>query len=141
MRPIENIVLHCTATSQKATVQSIQKYWKEKMKWKVPGYHFLITPDGTIHELLSIEIPSNGVAGHNSKSIHVSYIGGVDKDQKGIDNRTPEQKKAMEAKVKELKAKFPNARVLGHRDFPNVHKECPCFDAAAWWGEVTIPAA
>ncbi len=23
------------------------------------------------------------------------------------------------------------ARILGHRDLPNVHKDCPCFDAIA----------
>ena len=24
------------------------------------------------------------------------------------------------------------AKVVGHRDFPNVHKACPCFEAKAW---------
>jgi N-acetylmuramoyl-L-alanine amidase len=27
----------------------------------------------------------------------------------------------------------PDAEVLGHRDLPNVNKDCPCFDARAWW--------
>ena len=29
----------------------------------------------------------------------------------------------------DLKQSYPNAIVLGHRDFPGVHKDCPCFDA------------
>lgn len=138
MRQIENIVIHCTATAQTATVKSIKKYWKDVMKWQLPGYHFLISPDGVLHILLPIEIPSNGVAGHNAKSIHMSYIGGVDRQQKGIDNRTPAQITTMVLKIRELKKMFPNARILGHRDFPNVHKECPCFDVGKWVKEVGI---
>jgi N-acetylmuramoyl-L-alanine amidase len=38
--------------------------------------------------------------------------------------------------VTKLTEKFPNAKVLGHRDFPNVNKACPCFGAGAWWAEV-----
>lgn len=32
-----------------------------------------------------------------------------------------------------LKASYPNAKVLGHRDFPKVAKACPCFDAGKWY--------
>jgi hypothetical protein len=34
--------------------------------------------------------------------------------------------------VKDLQSKYPNAKVLGHRDFPKVSKACPSFDVAAW---------
>ena len=74
--------------------------------------------------------------GHNHDSINISYIGGIDAKGKPTDNRTKEQKQAMAELVAKLIAKFPNAEVLGHRDFPNVAKACPCFDARAWWEEV-----
>jgi N-acetylmuramoyl-L-alanine amidase len=31
-----------------------------------------------------------------------------------------------------LTEKYPAAEVLGHRDFPNVHKACPSFDVKDW---------
>jgi hypothetical protein len=26
-----------------------------------------------------------------------------------------------------LKVDYPDAKILGHRELPNVHKDCPCF--------------
>ena len=31
--------------------------------------------------------------------------------------------------LKDLKARYPDAIIQGHRDFPNVKKSCPRFDA------------
>ena len=44
------------------------------MGWNSPGYHHLIMSDGTIHNLQPIERSSNGAAGFNANSIHISYI-------------------------------------------------------------------
>lgn len=138
MRIIKYIVLHCTATSQQATVSAIQKYWKETLGWKDPGYHHIIKPDGEIVDLQPISKTSNGVAGYNANSIHISYIGGIDSKGKGLDNRTLTQKISMMVLLKKYKAMFPNAKILGHRDFPNVHKECPSFDVATWLKEIKL---
>lgn len=138
MRTIKYIAIHCTATSQLATVASIQKYWKEKLGWKSPGYHFLIKPDGERVQLLPISQISNGVAGFNSVTINIAYIGGVDANGKPIDNRTEKQKEMMLQTIIELKKDFPNAIVQGHRDFPNVKKDCPCFNAKEWYLNLTI---
>lgn len=137
-REIKYIVLHCTATNQNAKVSSIVNYWKNEKGWKSPGYHFLIDKHGEIHELHPIEKPSNGVAGYNQNSIHISYIGGIGKDGKGLDNRTPEQILSQIKLVTEMKSKFPKAEILGHRDFPNVKKECPSFDVKEWLKSVGI---
>jgi hypothetical protein len=32
--------------------------------------------------------------------------------------------------LKALTADYPDARILGHREFPRVHKDCPCFPAS-----------
>lgn len=129
MRQIKYIAVHCTATPQTATVSSIQNYWKNVLKWKMPGYHFIIKPDGEVVQLLEIEKVSNGVKGFNSVSINISYIGGVDAQNKPIDNRTEAQKKALLDLLKKLKKQFPKAVIQGHRDFPEVKKACPSFDA------------
>ncbi|UDQ54999.1 N-acetylmuramoyl-L-alanine amidase [Chryseobacterium indologenes] len=129
MRKINYIAVHCTATPQTATVSSIQNYWKNKLGWKMPGYHFIVKPDGEIVQLLDISKVSNGVLGHNHEIINISYIGGVDKNNKAVDNRTDAQKKALLEKLKELKKQFPDAVIQGHRDFKGVKKDCPSFNA------------
>ena len=136
MRSIKYIVLHCTATAQNAKISAILDYWKNTLGWKSPGYHYIIEADGKVTNLQPIEKLSNGVAGHNSYSINISYIGGIDNRGRAIDNRTPEQKASMIKLVFELLQKFPNAKVQGHRDFPGVNKACPCFNAIPWWEEV-----
>ena len=129
MREIKFLAVHCTATPQTATVSSIQSYWRNVLKWKMPGYHFIIKPDGEVVQLLDIEKVSNGVKGFNSVSINISYIGGVDAQNKPIDNRTEAQKKALLDLLKKLKKQFPKAIIQGHRDFPEVKKACPSFEA------------
>lgn len=138
MRSITHIVLHCTATAQTAKVDSILKYWKNTLGWKSPGYHHIIKADGEVVDLLPIDQVSNGVAGHNAHSIHISYIGGVDKKGNAIDNRTETQKAAQIELLKKYKAMFPGVVICGHRDFPKVKKSCPSFDVAAWLKTVEI---
>lgn len=129
MRPIKYLAVHCTATSQKTSISAIQSYWKNQLGWKMPGYHFIVMPDGEIVSLLPIEQVSNGVAGFNSVLINIAYLGGVDAKNFPQDTRTPQQKASLLKLLKELKQKFPTAIIQGHRDFPNVKKACPSFDA------------
>lgn len=129
MRIIKYIAVHCTATPQTTSIDSIKNYWKTTLGWKMPGYHFIIKPNGDAVNLLSIDKVSNGVQGYNSETINISYIGGVDSKGKAIDNRTPEQKATLLRLLQELHAKFPKAIIQGHRDFPKVKKACPSFNA------------
>jgi N-acetylmuramoyl-L-alanine amidase len=141
MRTIHHIVIHCTATASTASVAAIQRYWREQLKWKSPGYHYLIEADGTTHQLQPDHLPANGVRGHNANSIHVSYIGGIDANGKPIDNRTLKQKAALIGQIKWLKQLYPDAIVQGHRDFPNVAKACPSFDAKLEYMDLNKPKA
>jgi len=141
MRKIKYLVVHCTGSPQTQKVEEIQEYWRNVLRWKSPGYHVIVRPDGTAVELLSIEQSANGVKGFNSNSIHISYIGGVDKNGKAVDNRTPQQKATLLKYLRYWKAMFPAARIQGHRDFsPDKNgngridpweriKECPSFEA------------
>ena len=125
-RKINKIFFHCTATSQKATVSAIQKYWKENLKWNNPGYHIIVKPDGSWTLLQDFNKVTNGVAGHNSDSLHFSYIGGIDSKGKGFDNRTKEQIAIFEALYIFFNQTLPNAKFYGHYSFSK--KECPSFN-------------
>ena len=75
----------------------------------------------------------------NPVTINVCWIGGVDTSKKEllpVDNRTPAQKVSLRALLADLKKQFPNAIIQGHRDFPNVHKACPCFDAKSEYSDL-----
>lgn len=150
MRKITHIVIHCTAGPQTQTIESIRNYWRS-IGWKRPGYHRIIDAKGVVHSLSDYASPTNGVAGHNANSIHVAYIGGVDKSGKPVDNRTPEQLAAMEKLIGELANQFPGAIILGHRDFspdknrngviePNEWiKACPSFSVREWLSTISLP--
>lgn len=143
MRNIKNIVIHCTATQSHTTVEAIQNNWRKPVSqggngWKSPGYHYIISANGGVKQLAPESSVTNGVKDHNATSIHLSYIGGVDTDNKTPkDTRTPEQLVAMIKLVKQLRARYPNAKILGHRDF-GVPKACPSFDVAEWLKKVGI---
>ena len=136
MRKIKYIAVHCTAGSQKSTVNDLLAEFKKK-GWKAPGYHYVITADGKIHQLLDTEKVSNGVKGYNSVTVNIAYTGGMD----GVDNRTDEQKKCLIILLKLLRKRYPDAVIQGHRDFsPDLNgngkieknewiKMCPSFDA------------
>ena len=141
MRQIKRIFVHCTAGPQTQTVAEIQRYWKNVNKWKSPGYHYIIKPDGEIVPLQPEDKPSNGVAGYNSTSINVCYIGGVDKQGRAIDNRTDAQKESLIKILKDLKSRYPDAEILGHREIwgqdpSKWHKMCPCFPAKAEYAHI-----
>lgn len=134
-RKINFIVVHCTGATQGQTIASIQAYWKAPKPngcgWKSPGYHKIIKPDGEVITLATEEKVTNGVGGYNSQCLHVCYIGGVAENasKKNLDNRTPQQKAALEKVIRDWKKAYPKAIVQGHRDFPGVTKACPSFDA------------
>lgn len=125
MRNIEYIVIHCTATPKNTKVSSILNYWKNTLKWKNVGYHFLIEENGTIHRLAPLGSVTNGVKGFNSVSAHISYIGGQFED-----DRTEAQKASILLCIKEILDYTKKKTIIqGHRDFPNVAKSCPQFNA------------
>lgn len=143
MREIERIFVHCTAGWQTQTAMDIVKFHtgKNGLGWKTPGYHYIVEPDGFVVNAVPIEKISNGVKGYNATAINIAYIGGLAAGGKAVDNRTPAQKAALTTLLKDLRAKFPKAVILGHRDIsPDINgngtvdpweriKECPCFDA------------
>jgi len=130
MRNIRYIVVHCTASSQKWGVRELEAEFRRK-GWKNPGYHYVITSDGMVHQMLDECKVSNGVKGYNHRSINIAYVGGVDTgaNLKPVDNRTAAQRTSLRVMLRKLRRKYPGAVIQGHRDFPGVAKACPSFDA------------
>ena len=136
MRTIKYLVVHCTATPHSTKIESIERYWRENLKWVNKGYHRCIKANGEVVTLAPDEAICNGVAGYNSVSLHVSYIGGINFHGDPIDNRTQGQKDALSMVLHEWRAKYPTAKILGHRDFPKVAKACPSFNAVAEYAHI-----
>lgn len=126
MRPINRIILHCSATAEGKdyTVADIDQ-WHKARGWQGIGYHYVVYRDGSIHNGRPIEAAGAHTSGYNKDSIGICYIGGVDANGKPKDTRTPEQKKALRELVTKLKEQFPNATVHGHYEL--AQKACPSF--------------
>ena len=129
MRQINEIIIHCAATREGRdfTVEDITR-WHKARGFATIGYHYVIYRDGSIHEGRPLEQIGAHCVGHNKHSIGICYIGGCASDGKTPkDTRTSEQKEALLALLRRLKARFPNATIHGHRDF--AAKACPSYDA------------
>lgn len=129
MRKIEKIIVHCTATPQgkNFSVADIDR-WHRQRGFQSIGYHFVIGLDGEVFVGRPIEQVGAHCKNQNARSIGVCYVGGLTADgKKPTDSRTPQQKAALVSLLTELRKRFPQAKIYGHRDFAN--KACPCFDA------------
>lgn len=149
---IDAIVIHCSATraGQDVRAADIDKWHKER-GFAMIGYNYVIDLDGTVEvgRPLSRDGAHCNTAGtsgrsYNRHSIGICYVGGLDKDGKPADTRTPEQKRALRELVYKLMDEYPGiVEVIGHRDAsPDRNKDgkitqnewikqCPCFDVRA----------
>lgn len=161
LKNVDLIVIHCSAGN--GLIPSMENYWYNTLKWKSPGYHIIIYPNGTKYyigkdkkyHLSSDKFDpnqiTNGVAGFNTRSLNVCYVGGVIKSGTkwiAVDTRTEPQKVSLYETItfllsllKTAKNGLNNIKILGHRDLsPDKNgngviepweriKECPSFDA------------
>lgn len=137
------IVVHCTATGDKnVSVDDIRKMHKAQ-GWSDIGYHWFIDRAGKLHQGRK---PENSVGSHvkgfNNKSLGIALAGGKEVS-KGVwkANYTEAQMATLAAALKDIQGRYPNAKILGHRDLSpdkdhdgviephEFIKECPCFNA------------
>lgn len=151
MRNIDLIVIHCAATpaGRVVTAADIDRMHRARGFAKI-GYHYVIGIDGKREAGRPLGEIGAHVSGHNARSIGICYVGGTDAKGQPLDTRTPAQHAEMRKLVAELKARFPKARVVGHRDLsPDKNgdgviskyewlKACPCFDVAGWLKEAGL---
>ncbi len=71
------------------------------------------------------------LASHNSHSIGICYIGGLDDGgTTPKDTRTEAQKATLRKLIEQLHQRYPKALIVGHHDL-NPQKACPCFHVTA----------
>lgn len=133
MRPITSLVVHCSATpaGKPFRAADIDRWHREK-GWDGIGYHFVIPLDGSVEPGRPLDEIGAHVEGHNRDTIGICLIGGVDSAGQPASTFNLRQFDALELQLRALRAKFPGAKILGHRDFPGVKKACPSFDVRAW---------
>ena len=129
MRKIDLIVIHCSATRENKSFPVTSLIACHQDRFGFTGYHYYITKDGQVYQTRHENLPGAHVKHYNQHSIGICYEGGLDKDGKPKDTRTPEQKATLVALLRSLREDYPEAVILGHRDIPGVRKDCPCFDA------------
>lgn len=148
---LKYLVIHATATpsGMKVTPEDI-RFWHTSAPpkgrgWRQVGYSDMILLDGTLVNLVPYndddnvdrwEI-TNGVAGINSQSRHVVYVGGTDKQLKAKDTRTPEQIQTLVDYVRRTILKHPDILVAGHNQFTNL-KACPSFHVPLWLRQIGV---
>lgn len=135
-RYIDKIVVHCSATPEGRDVSaSTIDDWHKQRGWSGIGYHFVVGLNGNIEYGRDLDKTGAHVKGHNTGSIGICYIGGLDSVSKTAkDTRTSEQKESLLDLIKTLKKLHPQATVHGHNEFSS--KACPCYDANAEYANV-----
>lgn len=129
---IEYIAVHCSATppEMEVTAEDINR-WHVKRGWTEIGYHFVIRRNGQIEIGRNLDQRGAHVKGYNTNSWSICLIGGLNENGKAENNFAYQQFKALFALLRVLKLMAPRAYIQGHRDFPEVKKDCPCFDVRA----------
>ena len=145
MREIKQIHIHCSATKKDNISASTIRRWHLQRGWSDIGYHYVINSAIEFGRPL-YRMPASA-RGHNKHAAAICYVGGLDENGKPKDTRTPRQKELLIKLIKQLKAKYPNATIHGHRDLsPDKNKDgkidtwefmkaCPCFDAEVEYAE------
>lgn len=147
------IVIHCTATKPDLDVGAKDiDAWHRKRGWLRIGYHFVIRRNGVVEVGRNEDEIGAHVQGHNWHSVSICMAGGVDHKGKPQNNFNPEQFAALRIIVDRLRKKYPNAKVVGHRDLSpdkdndgkvEQHewlKACPSFDVAEWMAREFPPS-
>ena len=143
MRPIDHIIIHCTATppdwwgkaKTSAKVGEVRRWHKEQRGWSDIGYHYLIDRDGTVAIGRPLERTGAHTMGHNTGSIGIALFGGHGSAETDAfaENFTEAQGQALIQLVSELRVRYPAIkRVSGHNEF--AAKACPGFNVPRWYG-------
>lgn len=127
------IVVHCSATRPGMDIGADEiRVWHKQKGWSDIGYHYVIRRNGKIELGRRLEVEGAHVQGHNHHSVGICLVGGIADIGKPHNNFTPDQMMSLLSLLDDLKGKYPDAKIQGHRDFPGVAKACPSFDVRKW---------
>jgi len=129
VREVSKIILHYTETDMKGQTAALITDWHKKRGFSTIGYHYFIRRNGRVEVGRKESDVGAHCKGYNSESIGICLAG------KNI--FTKAQFAALKQLLADLKKRYPNATLHGHREF-NPFKECPGFDYSAFverWNE------
>tara|TARA_R110001606_G_scaffold347973_1_gene497428 strand:- start:7486 stop:7965 length:480 start_codon:yes stop_codon:yes gene_type:complete len=142
MRKINKIIVHCSATSPEMDVDvpTIRRWHVEENGWSDIGYHYVITPDGMLHDGRPVSKSGAHTRGQNSNSIGICLVGGLKRHGDGSTeaefNFTLKQLITLMQMYDtgfysdgDTEESFGSYPWFGHRDFDN-KKACPTFDVS-----------
>ena len=127
----EEIIIHCAATrpSQDIDAREIDR-WHRQRGWLKIGYHFVIKRDGSIEIGRDFNDIGAHARGHNSYSVGICLVGGLNDESEPENNFTEAQWGMLSILVDGLSAKYPEAKIIGHNEVAD--KACPSFDVQEW---------
>lgn len=140
MRPIGEIIAHCSATKPEwmegrpvnEAVNEIRR-WHMANGWRDIGYHYVIDRQGNTGPGRPVGEVGAHVKGHNTGTIGICLLGGhgsAETDQFS-GNFTPAQDKALRELIADLKRDFSTInKVTGHNQY--ARKSCPGFNVEKW---------
>ena len=120
------IIIHHTAGPQ---MQDVDDIFQEhcNLGWNGIGYHRVIKGDGT-----TVQGRPDWAVGAHAQGLNYCSVGvSLEGNFEGVDIPTEAQIQALKDNIADLKGKYPNAKVIGHRDVaeiidnPQVATACP----------------
>lgn len=140
MREINEIIIHCTATTPDfmkdmpslAKVIEVKRWHVEQNGWSNIGYHWLVDRDGRILPGRIEEVQGAHTKGRNHDSIGVALFGGYASNENDdfSDHYTPEQDAALRNLLTEISERHDVYLISGHNQY--AAKACPGFQVGDW---------
>jgi N-acetylmuramoyl-L-alanine amidase len=118
LRPLRRVILHHTASPMASTSVDDILRWHLQRGMSGVGYHFVIAPDGTIHNTRWIQRVGAHTRGHNLDSVGVALVGNFEREQP-----TGAQVDALVSLLKSLQQEYGIARLQLHGDLTAT--KCP----------------
>jgi len=136
------IVIHCSQT--RPSQKDVDAKWIDRIHrsngWLKIGYARVLKRDGTWEQGREDDEVQAHVKGYNHCSIGICLVGGAKEENWKLedDNFTGEQFESLKKELTRLVLKYPDARIVGHRDLDN-KKFCPSFDVRQYLLNEDIP--
>jgi N-acetylmuramoyl-L-alanine amidase len=131
----EYLIIHCTATKPSMDIGLTEvDAWHRHRGFFGCGYQLIIRRDGVVENGRNIGDVGAHAKGYNHNSIGIALVGGVTEDDVSIseNNFTEIQFDVLSDVITTLQLSYGDIQILGHRDLPDVKKDCPAFDVKEW---------
>jgi N-acetylmuramoyl-L-alanine amidase len=129
------LVVHCSATPPTMDIGKREiDTWHRQRGWLKIGYHYVIKRDGTLEEGRDRDVIGAHAKGHNSKSLGICLVGGVNDENEPENNFTKEQFSCLTELLLSLSVIYPDTQIVGHNTLDQ-GKACPSFNVEEWWSK------